>query len=106
VLVSGVAAFTVLLIFVGILNWLDYRSEECRPRTRNLLRWYETWVLLFIVVSVAFMWIYAAVVVCRQSAEACSYARRSTHAKRGNAYGSAAVQDRQRWTVIAVGLQV
>ena len=76
VLVSVVAVFTVLLIFVGILNWLDYRYEECRltdeivypgfrspPRTRNLLRWYETWVLLFIAASLAFMWIYAAVVV-------------------------------------------
>jgi hypothetical protein len=75
-LVSVVAAFTVLLIFVGILNWLDYRHEECRltdeivypgfrspPRTRNLLRWYETWVLLFIAVSVAVMWVYALTVV-------------------------------------------
>jgi hypothetical protein len=76
VLTSVVAAFTVLLIFVGILNWLDYRREECRltdevvypgfrlpPRTSNLLRWYETWVLLFIVASVVFMWVYAVTVV-------------------------------------------
>lgn len=72
VLTTVVAAFTATLIVVGALSWLDYRHEECdltdemvapdfrkRPRTRNLLRWYETYVLAFIVVSVLLMWLLA-----------------------------------------------
>ncbi|WP_406342463.1 hypothetical protein [Streptomyces sp. NBC_00648] len=75
-LTSVVAAFTVLLIVVGAFSWLDYRNEECdiaeefvgadfreRPRPGNLLRWYETYVVLFIVVSLATMWMFAAVFV-------------------------------------------
>ncbi|WP_175439735.1 hypothetical protein [Streptomyces sp. WMMB 714] len=69
ILITVVAAFTVTLIVVGAASWLDYRNEECdivdemigpgfrkRPRPRNLLRWYETYVLLFIIVSVLVMW--------------------------------------------------
>ncbi|MFE2600009.1 hypothetical protein ACFXCZ_26560 [Streptomyces sp. NPDC059396] len=69
VLATVVAAFTVVLVVVGALAWLDYRNEECditdavvgpgfreRPRPRNLLRWYETYVLVFILVSVVVMW--------------------------------------------------
>lgn len=69
VLTTMVAAFTATLIVVGALAWLDYRNEECditdemvgpsfrkRPRPGNLLRWYETYVLLFIIVSVILMW--------------------------------------------------
>jgi hypothetical protein len=76
VLVTLIAVFTVLLIIVGILNWLDYRREECRftdevaypgfrlpPETRNLLRWYETYVVLFILATVAAVWIYGLLVV-------------------------------------------
>ncbi|MPY58488.1 hypothetical protein FNH08_15315 [Streptomyces spongiae] len=68
-LVTVVAAFTATLIVVGALAWLDYRNEECditdelvgtgfreRPRPSNLFRWYETYVLLFILVSVVTMW--------------------------------------------------
>lgn len=75
-LTSVVAAFTVLLIVVGAFSWLDYRNEECdiaeqfvgadfreRPRPGNLLRWYETYVVLFIVVSMVTMWILAGVFV-------------------------------------------
>lgn len=71
-LTTVVAAFTVTLIVVGALAWLDYRNEECditdemvgpgfrkRPRPRNLLRWYETYVLLFILASVITMWVLA-----------------------------------------------
>ncbi|WP_329598071.1 hypothetical protein OIE43_22255 [Streptomyces pseudovenezuelae] len=74
VLATVVAAFTCMLIVVGALAWLDYRNEECditdevvglgfraRPRSGNLLRWYETYVLLFILVSVATMWVLAGV---------------------------------------------
>ncbi|MGX1675184.1 hypothetical protein [Streptomyces sp. NPDC055400] len=73
VLVTLVAAFTALLITVGALAWLDYRNEECditdeligsnfrkRPRPGNFLRWYETYVVLFILVSVLTMWMIAA----------------------------------------------
>ncbi len=70
-LVTVVAAFTCLLILAGVLNWLDYRREECeltdaavrpgfrRPaQPRNFLRWYETYVMLFVAASVAFLWSY------------------------------------------------
>lgn len=76
VLTTVVAAFTITLIVVGALAWLDYRNEECditdemvgpgfrkRPRPGNLLRWYETYVLLFILVSVIVMWLLAGLFV-------------------------------------------
>jgi|GEM_PF-1579491 len=69
-LTTVVAAFTGILIVVGALAWLDYRHEECditdelvgpgfrkRPRPGNFLRWYETYVVLFILVSVITMWV-------------------------------------------------
>ena len=75
-LVTVIAAFTVLLIVVGALNWLDYRREECElteeavrpgfrrpPDPRNFWRWYETYIVAFIVGSVGFMWLGAAVVL-------------------------------------------
>lgn len=67
-----IAGFTALLIFIGILTWLDYRNEECEltdrvvhqgfrkaPRVRNFFRWYETYIVLFILASTAFMWVFA-----------------------------------------------
>ncbi|MFF7561111.1 hypothetical protein ACFZB4_14140 [Streptomyces pseudovenezuelae] len=72
ILATVVATFTIALIIVGALAWLDYRNEECditdemiytgfrtRPRTGNLFRWYETYLLLFILTSVAVMWLLA-----------------------------------------------
>lgn len=72
ILATMVAAFTTTLIVVGAIAWLDYRNEECeitdemvrpgfrkRPRPGNLFRWYETYVLLFIIVSIVTMWILA-----------------------------------------------
>jgi hypothetical protein len=66
-----VAGFTALLIFIGILAWLDYRKEECEltdvavrkgfrkpPQVGNFFRWYETYILAFIVGSTGFMWFY------------------------------------------------
>jgi uncharacterized iron-regulated membrane protein len=71
-LVTIVGMFAVLLIIMGIFNWWDYRKEECEltdaivrpgfrkpPETRNVFRWYETYVVLFIVGSVGFLWAYA-----------------------------------------------
>ncbi|MGY9067605.1 hypothetical protein [Streptomyces sp. CAS3] len=76
ILATLVAGFTITLITVGALAWLDYRNEECditddivglgfrqRPRIKNLLRWYETYVLLFIATSVITLWILAVLIV-------------------------------------------
>jgi hypothetical protein len=70
VLTTAVAAFTVLMVVIGILSWLDYRREECEltekyfvagfrtvPRVRNFYRWYETYIVLFIVSITAVLWI-------------------------------------------------
>ena len=70
-LVTIVAAFAVLLIIMGMVNWWDYRKEECEltdaavrpgfrkpPQLQNLLRWYETYIVLFIVGSITFLWAY------------------------------------------------
>ena len=59
ILITIIAAFTVLLLVVGILSWVDYRHEECevtekyvaagfrtKPRLRNFYRWYETYMIL------------------------------------------------------------
>ncbi|MGJ5754558.1 hypothetical protein FB563_2731 [Streptomyces puniciscabiei] len=75
-LTTVVAAFTCTLILVGVLSWLDYRNEECditdeligpgfreRPRPGNFVRWYETYVLLFILVSVIAMWLLAGLLL-------------------------------------------
>jgi hypothetical protein len=75
-LTTVIAAFTVILVVVGVLTWLDYRNEECdltdktvfvgfrsRPRTRNVYRWYETYVIAFIAVSIAAMWILAGLLL-------------------------------------------
>jgi len=64
-----IACFAVLLIITGVLAWLDYRNEECdltdrligvgfrdRPAKRNLFRWYETYIVLFIMASIALVW--------------------------------------------------
>jgi hypothetical protein len=61
------------LVVVGALAWLDYRNEECditeeivgpgfrkRPCPGNFLRWYETYVVFFMLVSVITMWVLAA----------------------------------------------
>ncbi|MFG1649789.1 hypothetical protein ACGFIE_07660 [Micromonospora sp. NPDC049275] len=69
-LASLVACFAAVLIIAGIFSWLDYRREECRlvnpvagegfrdpPQWRSFLRWYETWVALFIIASMAAMWL-------------------------------------------------
>jgi hypothetical protein len=73
---TAVAYFTVLMIVVGTLAWLDYRNEECdlsdrmvgvgfrsRPNRRNFLRWYETYIVLFIVLSVVLVWALSLVLI-------------------------------------------
>lgn len=73
-LITASAAFVVLLIIVGIASWIDYRQEECElahrfflsdfrtpPRLRNCLRWYETYIALFIIIVTSLLWILATV---------------------------------------------
>lgn len=75
-LTTVTAAFTAMLIAVGVLTWLDYRNEECdltdevvrpgfrsRPQVGNVLRWYETYMVFFIVLSTAAMWLFALLVI-------------------------------------------
>lgn len=70
-LTTMIAAFAVMLIAVGMLSWLDFRREECEltdaavrpsfrkpPRPRNFLRWYETYITIFIAGSIAILWWY------------------------------------------------
>lgn len=69
VLITLVALFVVLLIIVGIASWFNYRNEECaltdemvaagfraRPTIRKWYTWYEIYMLLFVVCTVASMW--------------------------------------------------
>lgn len=75
-IVTVIAAFTVLLILIGVWTWLDYRNEECdvadkvvypgfrsRPRIQNFFRWYESYIVLFIIATVLAMWILAEAVL-------------------------------------------
>ena len=68
-LVTFIAAFTVVFLVVGMLTWLDYRHEECdltdavvypgfrsRPRVGNVQRWYELYIVLFIALSTIVLW--------------------------------------------------
>lgn len=68
---TTIAAFTIMLIFMGMLSWIDYRREEVEltdqivhqgfrnpPKLRNSWRWYETYIIGFILASTIFMWIY------------------------------------------------
>ena len=69
-LITVIAGFTILLILVGVLSWLDYRREECElttnyfvvgfrspPRLRNFYRWYETYIVLFIIAITVLLWV-------------------------------------------------
>jgi len=71
-----VALFACLLVVVGILAWLDYRSEECEltdeyakqgfrssPRLGNFFRWYETYIVIFIIGSTVCIWLLATLVL-------------------------------------------
>lgn len=75
-LITLVAGFAILLILIGVAGWVDYRNEECeltdqivraefrkKPRMGNFVRWYETYVVLFIVASVVFMWSYGLMMI-------------------------------------------
>ncbi|MDQ5823823.1 MAG: hypothetical protein M3441_06360 [Chloroflexota bacterium] len=66
-----IAAFIVLSLIIGVLSWLDYRREEVelldrevgkglreKPRLRNFWRWHETHVILFVIFTVAAIYLY------------------------------------------------
>jgi len=61
----------IISIIGGVFSWLDYRKEEVEllndivkpgfrkmPTLRNFWRWYETYVILFIIASVFTIAIY------------------------------------------------
>ncbi len=63
--------FVIISIIGGVFSWLDYRKEEVEllndivkpgfrkmPTLRNFWRWYETYVILFIMASVFTIAIY------------------------------------------------
>ncbi|MEU4164866.1 hypothetical protein [Actinoplanes sp. NPDC026670] len=65
-----VALFTILMIGANMASWYDYRKEECSlvnsvvdvnfrkaPRLANFYRWHETYIIVFIVVSNALLWL-------------------------------------------------
>jgi uncharacterized membrane protein len=70
ILVTVIACFTILLIVIGVASWLDYRREEVeltaryfapgfrsQPKIRNFYRWYETYIILFVLAATALLWI-------------------------------------------------
>jgi hypothetical protein len=70
ILVTVIACFTILLVVIGVASWFDYRCEECdltakyfeadfrsRPRFRNFYRWYETYILLFVLAVTILLWV-------------------------------------------------
>jgi hypothetical protein len=75
-ILTVVAGFTILLILIGVWTWLDYRNEECdladkvvgvgfrsRPKVGNFFRWYETYIVLFIVTTVVLVWVFVQAVL-------------------------------------------
>ncbi len=69
-LLSVVSIFSALMIFITILNWIDYRREECEltdsavfpgfrapPRIANWTRWHETYFVVFIILTTVAVWI-------------------------------------------------
>lgn len=69
-LISVVAIFAIVLIVSGIANWIDYRTEECAlakdylgldfrspPVLKNMFRWYETYIILFILATLLVGWL-------------------------------------------------
>ena len=73
-LVTSAVAITsrTLLIVIGVLTWLDYRTEECAltddavepgfrspPNRRNWVRWHETYIVGFVGLSLIIVWVLA-----------------------------------------------
>jgi hypothetical protein len=70
ILLIVLALFVIISIVAGTISWFDYRNEEVelldqvqpgfrkKPQLRNLWRWNETYMVLFVIVVVVFMCIY------------------------------------------------
>jgi hypothetical protein len=65
-LFTMLALFVILSVLAGVFSWLDYRREEVElltetvrpgfrsaPKPGNFWRWYETYVVLFMLIIVA-----------------------------------------------------
>lgn len=65
-----IALFSIVSIVVGVASWFDYRKEEVellnktvaigfrkQPRLGNLWRWYETYIVLLIVLIIIFTYL-------------------------------------------------
>jgi heme/copper-type cytochrome/quinol oxidase subunit 2 len=63
--------FVIVSILAGLFSWFDYRNEEVRllnesvrpsfrhkPKLRNFWRWYETYMILFILIATVFIYRY------------------------------------------------
>lgn len=74
ILETIVGIFTALMVIVGALSWFDYRSEECdisdvilgtnfrkRPSIANWYRWYETYIVVFVFLSLVALWLLVVV---------------------------------------------
>jgi hypothetical protein len=74
ILETIIACFTCLLLAAGVASWFDYRREEAellngylasnfreQPSFRNFYRWYETYIIAFIVVITSAIWILSSV---------------------------------------------
>jgi hypothetical protein len=68
-LLAVLAGFVVVSVLGGIFSWWDYRKEEVEllddevfvgfrtnPKATNLWRWYETYLLIFLVLVVIGIW--------------------------------------------------
>ena len=68
-LLLTLAAFVILSVLAGVFSWLDYRREEValldevvrpgfrsNPNPRHFWRWYETYVVLFMLIIATAAW--------------------------------------------------
>jgi hypothetical protein len=67
---TGIQGALILVTVIGVASWLDYRREEVeltaryfapgfrsQPKIRNFYRWYETYIILFVLAATALLWI-------------------------------------------------
>lgn len=70
VLQTVIACFTCALLIAGIASWFDYRREEVTlinnylgqsfrtsPELKNFYRWYETYIVLLMLISTGVLWL-------------------------------------------------
>lgn len=70
ILLIVLALFVITSIVAGIVSWFDYRNEEVelldqvqpgfrkKPSLRNLWRWNETYMMVFVIMVVVFTCVY------------------------------------------------